>query len=211
MSKEKKIVASIIANSQKEFEERFEKVKNVVDVVQLDIMDGKFVESKSLMFNFILPKNNNKIEAHLMIEDPEDWINEIGDRVNTIIFHYESVKNPEKIITLIRKKGKKVGLAISPTTKVFEIKKYLEVIDQVLVFTANKMGSYGARFSEESLSKVNILSKIKELDIEVDGGINLNTLNLAYKKGANMFVCGSVLQKSLDIDETIEQLQKEII
>ena len=141
MLKEKSIVASIIASSQKA-------VKDNVDLIQLDVMDGRFVQEKSLMFNFVLPKTSKKIEAHLMIEDPEDWINEIGERVDTIIFHYESTKHTEKMVNLIRRKGKKVGIAISPKTKIFEIKKFLPAIDQVLIFTADKMGQYGAKFSK---------------------------------------------------------------
>lgn len=208
MLKQKHIVASIIANSQKELEERINSVKDYVDIIQLDIMDGKFVPEKSLFFNFVLPKTNKKIEAHLMIEDPEEWISEIGERVDTIIFHYESTKNIEKVITLIRKKRKKVGIAISPKTKIFEIKKLLPEVDQVLIFTADKMGQYGAKFSRLSLEKIDILAKTSDKLIEVDGGINFDTINEVSKKGANLFVCGSVLQKSEDIEETVNELKK---
>jgi len=208
MLKEKRIVASIIANSQEELEERFNKIKNYVDIIQLDIMDGKFVSEKSLFFNYILPKTDKTIEAHLMVEDPVEWIEEVGDRVDTIIFHFESTKFPEKIINLIRRKGKKVGLALGPKTRIFEIKKYLAGIDQVLVFTADKMGQYGAKFDRGSLEKIDVLAKTTDLLIEVDGGINKNTINEVSKKGANNFVCGSVLQKSEFIDERIDELKK---
>lgn len=208
MLKEKKIVASIIANSQKELEERFSKIKNNVDIIQLDIMDGKFVEDKSMLFNFVLPKSNKTVEAHLMIEDPSEWINAVGDRVDTIIFHFESTKHPEKIINSIRRKGKKVGIAIAPKTRIFEVQKLLAGVDQVLVFTADRMGRYGAKFSKSSIEKIDVLAKTTELLIEVDGGINKNTINEVSKKGANLFVCGSALQRSDDLDQTIKELEE---
>jgi ribulose-phosphate 3-epimerase len=208
MKKEKKIVASIIANSQKELERRINNVKNDVDKIQLDIMDGRFVAEKSLFFNFVLPKINIEYEAHLMVNEPEDWISELGERVNTIIIHYESSKNIEKLINLIRKRGKKVGLAISPKTKIFEINKYFDSVDQILIFTADKMGFYGAKFSKNALEKIDIIAKTKDVLIEVDGGISIDNINEVSKKGANLFVCGSVLQKSIDIKETVMELRK---
>lgn len=210
MRKEKKIVASIIANSQKELEERVNNVKDNVDKIQLDIMDGKFVPEKSLFFNFVLPKIKIEYEAHLMVSEPEEWIQEIGERVETIIFHYESTKNVEKVINLIRKKGKKIGIAISPKTKIFEIQKFIHAVDQILVFTADKMGAYGAKFSRNSLEKIDILAKTNNVLIEVDGGIKFDNISEVSKKGANLFVCGSILQRSENADETVEKLRKLI-
>ena len=100
------IIPAIIAKSQKEFDECFEKIKNFGNTIHLDIMDGKFVRNKSLLFDLTLPRK--KYQVHLMVNDPERYIKIIHSKAETIIFHIESTKNPEKIIKLIKEKRKKV-------------------------------------------------------------------------------------------------------
>ena len=89
----KKVVPSLIANTQKELEKRFDKVKNYSKVFHLDIMDGKLVKNKSLFFDFILPKKRFKYEAHLMISNPLGWVKKNWKKSDLIIFHIESLKN----------------------------------------------------------------------------------------------------------------------
>lgn len=204
----KEIVASIIAKTQKELDSRIKKVKNHVSVIQLDIMDRTFLKNHSLDFEFLLKDTKCRTEAHLMIKDPEDWIEINAKNVNTVIFHIETTKNPKKAIKLIKKKRKRAGIAINPRTKVSSIKKYLKDIDQVLVMTVNP-GRYGAKFLPGTLKKVKELRKIdKKLDIEVDGGITPKTINKAALAGANRFVSGSYLQKSKDIRKAIIRLKE---
>ncbi len=196
-----RIIPSIIAKNQKEFEKRIRKVKNDFSLLQLDVMDGKFVKNKSLNFNFKLPKTKCKYEAQLMINNPEAWIDEYWEKVGTIIFHFKSVKayEIENLIKKIKSKKRKVGIAIKPSVKIKEIKSYLDKIDVVLVMTVNP-GSYGGKFLPSTLKKVKELRKLKpKLNIEVDGGINNKTIFAAKSAGANIFVSGSYLQESKDI------------
>jgi len=85
----KKIISSIIANSQKELNKRIIKVKNYSNWLQLDVMDGKFVKNNSLMFDFKLPKTKCKYEVHLMIKYPELWIKKNWKKAGVIIFHID--------------------------------------------------------------------------------------------------------------------------
>ncbi len=189
----KEVIASIIANSQKELDERIKKVK-FVEKYQLDIMDGKFVKNESFQFDFKLPKAN--YEAHLMTKQPELWINYLAKQVKTFYFHIETTKQPLKLINLIKKHKRKVGIAISPRTKIEKIKPYLKKIDNVLVMSVYP-GKYGAKFLPNTLKKVeNIRKLVPKINIEVDGAINNKTIELAKNAGANLFISGSYLQKN---------------
>ena len=206
----KEIIPSIIAKNQKELEERINIVKDKASVLQLDVMDGKFVAHKSIWFDFKLPKTKCRIEAQLMIKNPEKWIEKNWKKADTIIPSFEGCKNIDDMIYLIRKKGKKVGLGINHETSVKQIEKYLGKIDQVTVMTVHP-GKYGAKFLPETLKKVKDLRRLKpKLDIEVDGGITPETIKKAKKAGANRFVVGSFIQKSEDIKKAIQILKKEV-
>ncbi len=204
----KKIIPSVIAKSQKELDERINKVKNSSRTFHLDIMDGKFVKNRSLMFDFKFPKDKRYV-AHLMIKNPEKWINKNWRKADTIIFHLEPFKNEkeiENIIKLIKSKGRKVGLAINPKTSVEKIRPYLEQIDLVLIMTVNP-GKYGSKFLPKTLKKIGQLRKMKrDIEVSVDGGINPRTIRSASGAGANTFVSGSYIQKSEDSRKALKEL-----
>ena len=201
------VVPSIIANSQKELNGRMKKVDS--GIFQLDIMDGKFVKNKSLMFDFKLPKDK-KYEAHLMIENPKKWIEKNWKKTNAIIFHLESTKNPDKIIGLIKNKNRKVGIAINPKTSIDKIKIHLNEVDLVLIMTVNP-GKYGSKFIAKALDKIRQIKKINpKMEIEVDGGINDKTIIKAKKAGANRFVVGSFIQESWNPKKDFEILRRKL-
>ncbi len=203
-----RIIPAIIATSQEEMEKRINKVKDHLSILQLDIMDGNFVPPHSLDFDFKLPETNCKYEAHLMVSNPKEWIKKNHKIADIILIHIESTKEPEKVVELVKNKGKKIGFVLNPETPIEKIKPYLNQIDQVLIMAVDP-GYYGSPFLPETLEKVKELRKLKpNLDIEVDGGINPNTIEQAQKAGANLFVCGSYLQKSQDVKKAIEALEK---
>jgi ribulose-phosphate 3-epimerase len=210
MSLEKKIIPAVIAQNQDELDKLIEKVADLVDVIQLDIMDGKFVQNKSIDFDFKLPVTNCKFEAHLMVNDPEIWINEHASKVDTILVHYESITDPMTVIYQVKDKNKKFGFVLNPETPISKIENYLDYLDQVLIMTVNP-GFYGSPFLPDMLEKIFELRKIKpELNIEVDGGITPETVNEVYKAGANMFVSGSYIVKSENVNEVINKLKSLI-
>lgn len=207
MKRDKIIIPAIIAKTQNELEEKILKVKDFVELIQLDLMDGRFVPNNSIDFNFKLPETNCHFEAHLMIEYPEKWIEKNHMKVDTILAHYESSDDPALIINLAKSKNKRVGFVLNPKTSIQKIEKYLDELDQVLIMTVNP-GSYGSLFLPEMLDKISELRKMKpDLDIEVDGGITPDTIQDVYKAGANMFVSGSYIIKSPNIKEAIDRIK----
>ena len=206
----KKIIPAIIAKNQEELNEKLSKVVKYVDLVQLDIMDNKFVPNTSLFFDFSLNSSNCLFEAHLMVEDPEDWIEKYGEKVDTILVHFESKYNLENIIDIVKRKGKKFGFVLNPETSIDEISSFINDLDQVLIMTVNP-GFYGSPFLPEMLEKIRKLREMKNtLDIEVDGGITDKTIALVDKAGANMFVSGSYIVKAENVSEAIGNLKNEI-
>ena len=108
---------------------------------------------------------------------------------------------------MAKSKNKKIGIAICPETPVECIKNYLGSIDQLLIM-AVKPGFYGSKFLPETTDKIKQAREINHnLDIEADGGIDLNTIRLAAKAGANMFVSGSYIIKSNDAKKAVEELK----
>jgi ribulose-phosphate 3-epimerase len=204
------IIPAVIAKTQRELDDIFSRIGDSARLLQLDIMDGKFVPNNSLDFDFKLPEKKYLYEAHLMIDKPETWIDEYWPRVDTVIAHFESVENPERIIESVKDKGKKIAFALNPETDIDSILSYLDSIDQVLIMTV-KPGFYGSEFLPEMSDKIRKLRKLRpNLDLEVDGGIKPETIEEVCEAGANMFVSGSYLINSDEVEERIRILKKKI-
>ena len=211
MNKKKVIIPAIIAKTQDELDSLIDKLGDLVEIAQLDIMDNRFVPNTSLFFNFKLPDSSLKFEAHLMIENPEDWVEKNWQKVDTILIHFETCNNPKEIIADVKNRGKKIGFVLNPETPIKNILSFINDIDQVLIMTVNP-GFYGSTFLPDMLDKIRELRDMKsDLDIEVDGGITDKTIDLVDKAGANMFVSGSYIMKSKNVKESIDNLKKLII
>lgn len=210
MNNKKKIIPALIAKTQEELDVLLSKVINIVEIAQLDIMDEKFVPNTSLFFDFELPETSCIFEAHLMIEKPEVWIRNNWQKVDTILVHYESCNNPRDIISDVKNKGKKIGFVLNPETPIEKLSSFIDDIDQVLIMTVNP-GFYGSPFLPEMLDKIRELRNLKpDLDIEVDGGITDKTIDLVDEAGANMFVSGSYIMKSKNVEDSINNLKKRL-
>ena len=200
------IVPAVIAKDQKELDGILEKIPGDTDLIQLDIMDGQFVPNHSLDFDLRLPGGEFTYEAHLMVSDPDKWIESFGESMDTIIAHFESPTTSPSVIERIKKIGKKAALALNPESEIEQITGYLDVLDQVLIMTVNP-GFYGSPFLPEVLTKITKLRQIRpELDIEVDGGIKPETITKVDQAGANLFVSGSYLIKSDNMRDRINTL-----
>ena len=210
MKNRKIIVPAIIAKTQIELNEHLSKVKDFSELVQLDIMDGAFVPNNSLDFDFDVSGSNIRFESHLMVSNPIEWIEKNWEKVGTILVHFESCENPKDVIRFVKDKGKNIGFVLTPETQVHNVKAYLDDIDQLLIMTVNP-GFYGSEFLPETISKISEARKIKpDLDIEVDGGVTPDTIKLVHDAGANMFVSGSYIIKSDDVEEAIDTLRNLI-
>lgn len=206
----KEIIPAIIAKNQEEFSNNVLKVKDFVNIIQLDFMDGKFVPNTSIDFDFKLPETSCSFEAHLMIKNPLNWIKKNFEKVDTILVHFESCNNHKEIIKFVKSKNKRMGFVLNPETPVSSIEPYLNEIDQVLIMTVNP-GFYGSPFLEDTIKKVRKLRDLRpDLDIEVDGGITDKTIELADEAGTNLFVSGSFIVKSDDVGHAVRILKDKI-
>jgi len=204
------VIPAIIAHNAQELDRMVDSVKGLVPLIQLDIMDGVFVQNRSLDFDFDLHEDRALFEAHCMVAEPEQWVKRIWRQVGTIIVHFEACREPGKIISLIKKKERRVGMAINPETPVEAISSLLKDLDQVLVMTVDP-GFYGSPFIPEAGRKVEKLrSLMPQMDIEVDGGITPRTIELVNDSGANKFVSGSFIMRSDDIKRALLSLQEKI-
>ena len=180
------------------------------DYLHVDVMDGKFVTEKNYTFGQIkeyVKETSKKLDVHLMCENPHKYIKDFA-LLNTeyLIFHLETVNNPEEIINEIHSYGIKCGISIKPDTEVIKLKPYLEKIEQVLVMSVEP-GAGGQEFMPEIIQKIDDLKTLGLTNflISVDGGINESTID--YVRNADMVVSGSFVCLSDNYQEQINKLR----
>lgn len=186
------------------------------DYIHVDMMDGIFVENSNYTVQDLKKMFKNckkKLDVHMMACSPNKYVKEFAkfDNVEYLTLHYESHRRPIDVINMIRHTNMKVGLAINPETKVSHIVPLLNHLDQVLVMSV-KPGKGGQKFMEDILYKIETLRDIREENgyhylINVDGGINADTVKLVKEAGADMVVSGSYVCKSEDYNGRIESLR----
>lgn len=199
------VVPAIIASTQDELDEMLDRLKGKVGRVMLDVMDGRFVENRSLDFDFQLPPWF-EYEAHLMVEAPLERIEDLAGKVGSAILHVETLHDIETSLVTVRDYGLKVSLALNPKSGVEVLRPYLDVVDGVLVMTVEP-GRYGGRFLPETLGKCRVLREMNEsIPIEVDGGMTPYNSRAAREAGASVIASGSFIMNSGDIDDAILQL-----
>jgi len=200
-----------MTKNQKEMNAHFKKLSGVAKILHLDVSDGKFVPTKYNYFPFRL-SSKFKYNTHLMVKEPLAWVKKFGSKVDAIIFHEEplSAKKVKEVIALIKKKRKKVGLALKPETKVNSIKDFISELDHVLILTVHP-GFYGARYLKAPLKKIKLVKKLNpKIKVIVDGGMNPKTIKGAAKAGADYFVSGSFVTKSDNPKKAIRELRAKI-
>ncbi len=173
--------------------------------VHLDIMDGSFVPNISFgpgIAQQIRKCTKLPLDCHLMIERPELHIEAFAQAgVDYITVHAEATRHLDRLLNKIKELGCKAGVCINPATPLESITDVLDLADMVLVMSVNP-GFGGQSLIPYCLDKVSRLRSMKaNLQIEIDGGINLETLPLAKKAGANIFVIGSAIFSAENIEE----------
>ena len=181
------------------------------DMLHIDVMDGHFVPNITLgapIVKCIRKSSTLPFDVHLMISDPYKYIPDFVNAGSDIItFHAEADSDIEKTIDLILASGKKAGLSVKPKTPVEAVYPYLDKLSMVLVMTVEP-GFGGQSFMEDMMPKVSaVRSEIDrrglDVDIQVDGGINKDTISSAAKAGANVFGSGNAIVSSDDAEKTI--------
>ncbi len=187
--------------------------------IQVDVMDGHFVPNITMgpmVVNAVRHCTTLPIEAHLMISNPEQYIEEFAKAgADVIIVHQEVTPHLHRIIQQIKAAGKMAGIALTPSTPVIMLEDILSMLDMALIMTVNP-GFGGQKFIPETLPKIRRLREMidqQELhcDIEVDGGINETTAPLVVQAGANLLVAGSAVYNEREsVAEAIARLRNAI-
>lgn len=186
------------------------------DMVHIDVMDGHFVPNITLgapIVKCIRRATDLPFDVHLMISDPQKYIPDfLKAGADSITFHIESEGDPAETVDMILRAGKKAAIAVKPATPIETVYPYLSKLSMVLVMTVEP-GFGGQSFMEDMMPKITALREecarrgLENLDVQVDGGIGEQTIAIAARAGANVFVSGSALFSSADMQGTITKFK----
>ncbi len=184
------------------------------DWLHIDVMDGHFVPNITIgvpVVKSLRDITNLVLDVHLMIENPEKYIEPFANAgADIITFHYEAVEqhNIEKLIQTIKSYGIQAGMSIKPKTEANEILQYLKDLDMLLVMTVEP-GFGGQKFMTDCAEKIpTIKANAPEgMIIQVDGGINSDTAKVCTQYGATSLVAGNYIYKSDNIEKAIQSLR----
>lgn len=193
-------------------------IKKVTDAgatwIHIDVMDGHFVPNITIgapVVKDIRKITNAKLDVHLMIENPEKYVDDfINAGADIITFHQEAKVVSRSLINYVKSKNKMVGISIKPTTFVGSIAEFIPMVDMVLIMTVEP-GFSGQEFMFDAAEKIKIVSDIAKkqnpnLIIQVDGGINEKTAKICKDFGANCLVAGNYIYKNENIKEAVQTL-----
>lgn len=213
-----KIAPSILSADYANFESELKKLEATgAEYAHIDIMDGHFVPNISFGAGVVAsmrPHSRLVFDCHLMVSNPEHHIEDFARAGADIIsIHAEATPHIHGALQKIRTAGVKASVVINPGTPVEAVKNVLNLVDQVLVMAVNP-GFGGQAFLPETMDKVRELVVLREVnqldfDIEVDGGIDGETIRIAKEAGANVFVAGSYVFKG-DVAHQVQTLKEAL-
>lgn len=209
------IIPAILAFDESEYQKKIDIVNNAPEfdngVVQVDITDGKFCESKSVGSDIISKYPiNRETEFHLMVQKPLDWIDDLAKlKTKRIVISLES-DNVGKALNKTRDLGLEVGLGVNPETPIDRVLPYVDKIDMLLLLSVSP-GVGGQKFIEASLEKIRKAGILKKnrFKIEVDGGINQENIKQVAEAGVDGIVIGERLIYG-DIGKNLETIWEKL-
>ncbi len=186
------------------------------EFLHIDVMDGHFVPNITIgpmVVQALRPVSSLVLDVHLMIENPDRYINDFaGAGADIITVHAEACPHLHRTMQMIKQAGKKAGLAFNPATPPGGLDYVLPLIDLVLVMTVNP-GFGGQSFISQMLPKIQQISQYlndnkPEVWLEVDGGVNMETASDVAKAGANVLVAGSAVFGAADPVVAVQALRE---
>lgn len=216
----KKICPSLLSADFTDLKNQISELESAgADILHCDIMDGSFVPNIS--FGAKIVSDINKItelplDIHLMINNPEKYINEFHRAgADYISVHYENNLHLNRIVNQIKDLGIKAGVVLNPSTPVFMLDDILEYADYILIMSVNP-GFGGQKFIPNTIKKIRqlfelIKSNDYKCEIEVDGGVGLDNIRELSDAGAGMFVCGNSVFNSESKTDTIKKMKSKLL
>lgn len=211
MNKFVEIVPAILSHNIADAQNKLKLVEPFVSRVQIDVMDGQFVDNKTLSVDEYAGIETSLIrEIQLMVKNPEAYLNDCKNfGIDLVEFHLESQGNIWNAIQKARSLGLKVGIALNPDTPLERAKEYLQSVDLVLLMSVHP-GFGGQEFIPQTLDRIRLLRAMWPNGvIEVDGGLKEGIVGQCAKAGANFLVVGVGIFGQENPVEAIKDLQKE--
>ena len=213
MTREIRITPSILNADFEHLEQEISKISDVSDLIHLDVMDNIFVPNFTFDFesaSTIIKGCPIGVDAHLMVAN----VDKIGPQYAqagcaSVTIHAEASENIAQTLRAIRNEGARSGLAIKPNTAIDEYEQFSELVDMFLIMTVEP-GFGGQKFMSNMMDKVRATRKIighRPIWLQVDGGISLETIEMAVEAGADTFVAGSAVFKSDDPAQMVTALR----
>ncbi|MEG0919621.1 MAG: ribulose-phosphate 3-epimerase [Anaerovoracaceae bacterium] len=214
-----KLAPSILAADFSMLGEEVSKIEKAgAQLIHVDVMDGHFVPNISYgatVMKSLLGKTKMPFDVHLMIEDPDRYIDDfVTDNTGYITVHQEACVHLDRTINYVKSKGIKVGVSLNPATPVSVLECILDSVDMVLIMSVNP-GFGGQKFIEKAVDKVKELDKIRkaknlDFEIEIDGGITLDNIDRVIEAGVNIVVAGSSVFGAEDINERVKEFNNRL-
>lgn len=207
-----KIAPSILSADFSRLADEIKKVEKAgADLIHVDVMDGHFVPNITMgqpVVRSIRKVADLPLDVHLMIERPDRYLKEFVDAgSDRVSFHVEADTDVGWCISTLKQLGVKVGIALKPETPASEIRQYLDEIDFIMIMGVEP-GFGGQRFMENVLPKITELRRAYKGEIEVDGGVNKETICKVVNAGANTLVAGNAVFGSNDPGKSVKELRE---
>ena len=216
MNEEIRITPSILNADRGNLVAEIAKIADVSDYIHLDVMDNVFVPNFTFDFDAatkIIKETSIPVDTHLMVADVDQIAISYAQAGSaSVTFHVESCTDIRATATGIRSHGSRASFALKPATEIELYEDYLDAVDMVLIMTVEP-GFGGQKFMVEMMDKVRRTKKLmgsRPIWLQVDGGVSLETIEIAREAGADTFVAGSAVFNADDPAAMVKQLREKI-